>query len=884
LLRGEAGIGKTALLDHVARSTGDMTLLRATGIEAEVDLPFAGLFGLLQPIADMLPSLPEVQSSALAGALGLEIPRNADRLLVGAALFGLLTAAAEERPVACLIDDAQWLDRPSLDALLFTARRVADRRIAVLLAAREGEPVSNHLAGFEELPVLPLDNAAASALLTRHVPISAHRVQSRIIEESQGNPLALLELVGALTERQRAGREELPEMLPPAPQLRRLFEERIDQLPETARAALLIAAADDSGELGVVLRAASALGLSAEPLDAAERARLISTDRGRVTFRHPMIRSTVYEVATASARRRAHEALASSLGGEVHPDRYAWQLARSAVGRDEAIASALEASAQRSARRAAHSSAATALVRAAELTADEARSVTRFAAAADEAWAAGEPERALDSIRAALDLANDRAVSASLLRLRGVIEARTGNLRQAYDLLSGAARLSPSSSVTLELLLEAAETASFLGDVGAVVELGRHAASLSPLDERDRFIIALLEGQGLLFAGEHEPAQEVLAEAVRLADELGDPRALVWAAKAASIGGDMGAGLPYASRAVEVARRHGLFSLLPLALEQHSTELLTTSALEAAYEAAVEGHRLSEDIGQGRSWHLTNMATVEAIWGRHEQAREHALEALALARRGGSTFHACISLWTLGYSELSAGRGDLAADHLLNATATGLADFSPIAGFAAMPDAIEAAVVAGRRAEATDRLAILRTWVGRAPTDARRALLARSEALLDVRQPEDAFRESLALGAASAPFQRGRTELLFGEWLRRRRRKRDARVHLRTALELFEAIGAAPLAARAKGELRAAGEAADRGRPSANGLTSRERQIATLVAEGRTNREIAGQLYLSPRTVEYHLRKVFEKLRIASRAELVRNGLPSGRAGAGPDL
>ena len=880
VLRGATGIGKTALLDYAAGSANGIRVLRATGIEAESDLPFAGLFGLLLPIVDKLATLPDVQSRALGGALGLGPAGRADRLLVGAAVLGLLSAAAQEHPVACLIDDAQWLDGPSIDALFFAARRLSDRRIAIVMAAHDDKRGADWAAGFAEVRVGPLDDAAASALLYRRAAATAPHVRSRLVEEAQGNPLALLELAKALTARQLAGHEELPEILPPASRLRRLFERTIDQLPQPARAALLIAAADDTREISVVLRAAADLGLSGEALDAAESAGLITIDANTLAFRHPMIRSTVYQSAAASARRRAHEALARALSGDEHADRRVWQLARSALGHDEAVASALEASAQRSAQRAAHASAASALVRAADLTANEPRRLARLAASADEAWAAGEPDRAIDILRSALELADDAAMSARLLHLRGVIEARTGDLRRACDLLLEAAALSRSTPLTLELLVEAAEAASFVGDVAKVVELGRRARSLAPHEARDRLIVALLDGQARLFAGEFQRAQAVLAEAVRLADELGDPRALVWAAKAASIAGDMGAGLPYASRAVELSRRQGLFSLLPLALEQQSTELLTTSAFEAAYDAAVEGHRLSRDMGQGRSWHLTNMATVEAVWGRHKEAREHALDALGIARRSGSTFHACIARWTLGYSELSAGRTDLAADHLLEVTAVGLPDFSPIAGFAAIPDAIEAGVGAGRHREASDRLAVLSNWVARAPTEARRAVLARSEAILGTRPPDEAFRESLELGSGSAPFQRARTELLFGEWLRRQRRKREARAHLRSALNLFAAIGASTLAARAQGELRAAGEAPRRGALSAGTLTPREQQVAGLVADGRTNREIARQLYLSPRTVEYHLRKVFEKLQISSRSELVRGGVPPGSASA----
>jgi len=353
----------------------------------------------------------------------------------------------------------------------------------------------------------------------------------------------------------------------------------------------------------------------------------------------------------------------------------------------------------------------------------------------------------------------------------------------------------------------------------------------------------------------------------------------LWAAEAAIIAKGLGAGLPYVNRAVDVARRSGLLSFLPPTLRHQATELFWSSQFDQAYAVAQEGYRLSIDTGYGAAWHLMNMAAVEAAWGRDQDARRHADEALALSPRHGAWFQTMYE-WTLGTIEVVAGRPDEAADRLLALTAPGRSDINPAVALEALPDAIEAAVRAGRPAAAAQRLETLRALATAAPTQGRQALLARCEALLGERDPEEAFGEAIAAAPALPPLQRARTELLYGEWLRRERRRVKARGHLRGALELFRTLGAVPWAERTEAELRATGETARKRDVSAvEQLTSQERQIAGLVTEGLTNKEIAAQLFLSPRTVDYHLRKVFTKLGIASRTELIRDGLATRDAG-----
>ncbi|MER6691465.1 LuxR C-terminal-related transcriptional regulator [Streptomyces minutiscleroticus] len=653
-----------------------------------------------------------------------------------------------------------------------------------------------------------------------------------------------------------------------------MFHERIGRLPEATRTALLLAAADDTGDAAVVLRAAAALRLPDDALDAAEDAALISTHGGRIAFRHPLVRAAVHDGATLSRRRAAHTALAQVLPGPADTDRRVWHQALAAVEDDEGIAAALEESAGRATRRAAHAPAAAALLRSAELSTDTGRRTRRLAAAADALWAAGQTDRARATVSRALASA-DGDLSARLLRLGGVIEARAGHLRNACDQLLEAAQASTDPSGTLETLIEAAGSAFFLGDTARLAALAERACAVPPRTARDRLVSYLVRGHAKLLEGAYGQAQDLLGAAAGQADRADDPRALIWAARAESVAHGAGAGLAHAERAVRLARRQGLISLLPLALAQQSADLIGVDSYDLAYAVAAEGERLAAELGQGRATHLSHKAMADAVRGRYDEACGHAAEVLVLAQRNGSAYHAALARWAVGRAELGAGRPAEAAERLLPVTAAGAPGFNPVVGFAALPDAVEAAVRSGRRDEAERLTRAFALRVGAAPTDARRALLARCRALLDDRSAQEHHENAVALAAALPPWQRARSHLLYGEWLRRRRRGRQARPHLRTAHELLTGIGARPLAERAAAELRATGETAARTGPGAlDRLTPQELQIAALAAQGMTNPEIADQLFLSPRTIDYHLHKVFTKLGLTSRTQLVRYGLP----------
>ena len=876
VLSGEPGIGKTALLEHAAQVAGAATtVLRAEGVEAESNLAFAALYTLLRPILGQLDQLAGPQRQALAGALGLAPSPRPDRLFVSAAVLGLLAAAAEDHPVLCLVDDAQWIDGPSAGALVFTARRLRAERVAIVFAAREGE-----LRQFQDLPEMPLGRLpgpAAGQLLDHAAPGLAPAVRHRLLADASGNPLALLELPGDLTTAQLGGRAPLPEAIPLTPRLRRIFRDRIEVLPAPTRLALLLAAADDTGDVTAVLGAAERLKLPADALDPAETAGLIRAVGGMLTFRHPLVRSVLYQGTPLRERQRAHAALAEALRGGQDADRCIWHQAMATLAGDEEIAAALEASARGAQQRAGHASAATGFERAAALTVDQSRVVPRLAAAAQAAWDAGQAERARALIARAYPLAgpHDRA---RLLHLSGVIEANCGNMARAVITELEGADLSDDPSLTLEMLHQAAEGAADTRDLPRLADISARVSNAPGHTTRDQLSRSVVTGITALFGGDPASGRAAFAEALTLAGQFdNDAIAQLWAVNAAWLDADIGASLRFAARAATLARAQGLLSLLPAALNQQARELLRNSSFTQAYAAAEEGYLLSTDLGHGWGWHLNTMACVEAVWGREADARQHARQVLELAHVRGDVLLTMAAQAATGLLALTAGRPADATRILLEISARDWPELTPSVAVVSNPDAdaIEAILRAGQPRELTSApLAQLRAWAEHFPADARKSVLARCEALLGTRPPGAAFTEALELGHALAPFERARTELLYGEWLRRERKRMQARLHLRAAADLFHALGTPSWAQRAEAELHATGETArNRTIPTLSQLTPQELRIAGLVAEGLTNRDIAAQLFLSPRTIDYHLHKVFSKLGIRSRAELIRHGV-----------
>jgi DNA-binding CsgD family transcriptional regulator len=879
VLRGEAGTGKTALLTYAAELGAGMSVLRTTGVEVESDIAFAGLYGLLRPIVDELGELPEMQAAALSGALGLGPSLGSDRLLVSAAALSLLAAAADDGPLLCLVDDAQFLDAASAEALVFTARRLAAESVAMLFAVREGTARAFAAPGLPELVIEGLGSEAAARLLQASAPEATDPVREWLLAEAAGNPLALLELPSGLSPAQLEGRAALPETIPLSTRLRSAFVQRIDRLPAETRSALLIAALEDSCELAAAVSAAGEAGLPADALDPAERVDLLRLVDGEIVFRHPLVRSALLESATDSQRRGAHAALAAALRGDEHADRRAWHKALATLSTDEDVAAALEASARRYQARAGHASAATAFARAAELSADEDGRTGRLAAAAGAAWDAGQPDRARELIARALPLTTGHA-RAGLLYLRGVIEARTGDLRGAVAVLLEAADASEDGSLTLELLTEAQEAATYAGDYEHAAAVGARAGAIEPRNETDRFRVAALSGEAAELAGDHERAALLMREALRRAEPLTEPRPLVWAALLATEGnwgGTFADGLPYATRAVTIARERGLLSMLPTALWAQATALMDQGRFSLACAAAEEGRRLASDFGHrlGASWNLSVLAMLDALRGAESIARDEADEAIRLAATGGATLVVGAAEWALGLLDLTLGKPSEATDRLLLVSAGERPESNPLIGLWSIPDLIEAAARSGRLDETVDRFDRYADWVKHLPSPARLSLLARCRALAGDGSPREQFEGALVPDLTPAPFAEARTELLYGEWLRRKRKRREARGHLRRAADLFHQVGVPPWKERAESELRATGETARRRDPSTlDQLTPQELQIAGLVAAGMTNRQVAAQLFLSPRTIDYHLRKVFSKLGVASRTELVQMGVP----------
>jgi len=867
VLRGEAGIGKSALLDYAGDRAEGMTRLSVTGVEDESDLAFSGLHGLLWPVVGQLSELPAPQRKALAAALGLGPPEGSERFLISAGVLSLLAAAAEEHPVICLIDDAQWLDVPSADALMFTARRLGAEGVLLLLAVREGDHRRFETPG-EEIVLEPLDREQAAALLEQVGREVASPVRERLLGEAAGNPLALLELPSGLSEEQLAGHVGLPDAIPLTARLQSAFQRRMEGMPEDTRAALLLAAADGGGELQVLFEAAGELGLSGDALDPAEQGGLVVIAEERLSFRHPLVRTAVYESATFSDRRRAHAALAAACSTEMQTDRRVWHQAIATMTPDERIAAELEASAERFRVRGGHASAATAYERAAKLSQTEPARVRRLVDAAGSAFVAGQIERARSLVDRSLPTAN-RPSRADLLALRGVIDGFGGSLADAVSSLLEGIELSDDASSSLEMLLEACAMASYMADYDQLLRLCLRAAEFSPVTDHDRFTLVLLTGVAAELEGDYDRAAALATEASEIAERLTNPRCLIWLAGSVGRTGNWGDGLPHAARAVRLARERGYMATLPGALQAQASQLIGLSRFDLAYAVAHEARQLALDLGfpWAAGWAVADLAYVDAVRGEEELADAHLNELEQLTTSTSPAVPAGMNR-ALGTLALGLGRPSEALDRLLASIALVRPQSNPML-VSGVPDAMEAAARAQRSDEMAEHLARYATWVERFPNPTRRALLARCQALADEADAEHRFAEAIGLVDALPPFERARTQLLYGEWLRRARRRTDARVHLRAALETFEQLRVSPWAERARSELRASGETARR-RDAAtrDQLTPQELRIADLAAGGLTNAEIGAQLFLSPRTIDYHLRKVFAKLEIVSRADL----------------
>jgi DNA-binding CsgD family transcriptional regulator len=888
VVRGEVGVGKSALLAYAAdRAAGKLRVLWGFGVESESELPFAALHQLARPVLGHVDRLPGPQAAALRGAFGLATARGDDRFLIGVGVLSLLAEVAEEQPLVCLVDDAQWLDQPSADALTFAARRLEAEGVVLLFAARDDDVHAFTAPGFQELRLGGLDADAAGALLTERFPAGlAGDVRDRLIQATQGNPLALVELPASLDVDQLAGRAPLPDPLPASVGVERVFLERVRRLPEPTRTLLLAAAAEETGDPAVVFRAARTLGVDAQAFGVAEAAGLLRIAEGRIWFHHPLVRSAVYRGATFSERQAIHQALAAALLGEEHADRRAWHRAAVAIEPDPEVADELERSAERARRRSGYAAAARALERSAELTAAEELRSRRLGDAADAAWLAGQPDRALGLLDRAAGGVSQPRLRADIAHLRGVIELQRGVPADAFTILTaGSAEVAPVDPVkALAMLLPASEAASYAGDVALTVEAARRAAAL-PRGERriDQFTLGLLVGIGSILEGDAARGAPLLREAVVLAQAFDDPSRLGFAGAAARYLGDDMATHDFYARAVARARANGELVLLPYLLESLAVAEVAAGRYTAATASASEGLRLARETGQESSVcrNLSTLALLAAMQGRGDACRSFAAEALEHAVPRGLRLQAASATWALALLDLASSRPAEALARL-ETLAAGSETGHPVIALLSVPDLVEAAVRANQTQRGQTALAGFEQWATHAAPPWALALVPRCRGLLSAGAAADRhFAEALRLhGPSSRPFDRARTQLLYGEALRRARRRAEAREHLRAALTTFERLGAAPWAERARTELRASGETPRQRDPSTlDQLTPQELQIVRFVGQGATNREVAAQLFLSPRTIDYHLRQIFTKLGISSRVELVRLRVDEGVTG-----
>jgi DNA-binding CsgD family transcriptional regulator len=883
VVRGEPGVGKSALLLDARDRAGDMVVLSARGVESESELPFAALHQLLRPALDHLDALPPPQATALRAALGMDESGSDNRFLVFAACLSLLSELADRRPVLCLVDDAHWLDAASADSLRFVARRLDAEGIVLLFAARDGE-ARTFEADLPSLLLEGLDVDAAAALLTRRLGIDAAAdVRDRLVEQTRGNALALLEVPTALTPAQLAGDEPLPEALPMTRQVESIFLGRVRSLPPDTQRLLLAAAADDSENAALVARAAAYLGVDPRALDVAEHAGLVSVRGTRLEFRHPLVRSTIYEAASSSDRRGAHGALARALAeDDDQADRRAWHLAASVLDHDENVVIALEDAAERAQERAGHMAAAKALERAAALSAEGPARGRRLVAAARSASVAGADEYAVTLARQALHDVSDPLPLAEVAYVLGVAEIRRGRpLDSLPSLLRAADEVTRSDPrKALELLVFAMWAASDGGDVDGQLEAARVAATVDPPegDEWSSFVVNYVQGCGAMAAGDAAHGVPLLERAIEWAFETEDERVVYWAgAGALWLGDDERAG-ELARRSAALARRSGAIGILAASLGVRASQLFLAQRFDEALLAADEGVQLARELRADNLvlLPLGVLAGVAAVRGKDEEARRQAEETLALASARGLVLRAGSALRALALVDLGRGRWREALERL-----EALAELVPghgvsLVAMMTVPDLIEAAVRADRSDRARTALRDFEAWAELSGAAWVQPRLSSCRALLATgAEATEHFEDALLLADDARPFDLPRIQLLYGEHLRRERRRSDSRVQLRAALDGFERLRAEPWAERARTELRASGETARRRDPSTvDLLTPQELQIARFVAEGLSNKEVAAQLFLSPRTIDYHLRNIFAKLGIKSRTQLAR--LPLG--------
>jgi DNA-binding CsgD family transcriptional regulator len=872
VVHGDPGVGKTAVLEYGREAAGEFRILQTVGVDAEMELPYAALQQLCAPVLDLMDGLPEPQRDAVAIAFGLSAGPPPNAFLVALAVLGLLSEAAEDRPLLCLVDDAQWLDRASERVLGFVARRLLAERIAIGFATRE---IGDALAGLPELNVKPLGHRDARVLLESVLPIPVDEsVLDRIVVETRGNPLALLELPRGLTSAQLAGGFGLPAAVPLSASIEESFTRRLASLPGDARRLLLVTAADPVGDTALVWRAAQRLGIPESAAETVQAEGLVEMG-ARVVFRHPLVRSAIYGAAGVKERHAVHQALAEATDPRIDPDRRAWHRAQTVSSPDEGIAADLERSAGRAQSRGGLAAVAAFLERAAALTPDPTRRAQRLLTAAGAKRDAGDLEDALE-----LSMAIDAGVLDDVERARmdllqaevALEQRRSGDAGRLF--LNAARRLEPlDAELARETYLEAlgGVMASDVEVAGGVPAIAAAARAAPPAVSPSRPVDVLLDAFAIRFTDGYATAAPAFARALELllAADISKEDPGRWLSLSSGRNSNIVALEMWdeealhllAARQVRLARDTGALGHLQFSLSFLARSHMLGGELTEAALVLDEARVIAEATGNQA---LVNGPMVLAAWRGQETQAAKLMEASSqeAARRGWTSNNYARSVLYNGLGQHDAAR------------AAAWAAFQPDPvgyGSLLVPELAEAASRTGDRAMLEKAL----TWLSErtrvinsswaSGIEARvRALLSEGEAA------DNLFRQSIAhLTSTRVRLELARSHLLYGEWLRRERRRLDARSHLRDALDQFTAMGAEAFARRAERELLATGEhARKRTVDTLDELTPQETQIARLAARGDTNREIAAQLFISPSTVEYHLRKAFRKLEVKSRTQL----------------
>jgi DNA-binding CsgD family transcriptional regulator len=878
VLRGEAGIGKSALLEYTGRRAEGCRVVRAAGVESEMELAFAGLHQLCVPMLEHVEKLPEPQRDALRTIFGLSAGAAPDRFLVGLAVLSLFAEAAEQQPLICLIDDAQWLDRASAQTLAFVARRMLAEPVGLVFAARTAPgavrtqlstvgtlgPIGTRpdpLADISEMSIHGLGDADARAVLAGalHSAIDS-AVRDRIVAESRGNPLALLELPRTWTSAELAGGFGLPETTELANRIEQSYLHRLAELPPETQHVLLTAAAEPVGDVTLLWRALEQLGIGPEHASAAEAAGLIELG-AQVRFRHPLVRSAVYGSASPGTRRQVHRALAEVTDPQLDPDRRAWHLAHATTGLDEEVAAELELSAGRARARGGLAAAAAFLDRSASLTADPAKRAARMMAAAQHNVQAGTFDTAMGLLTAAEAGDLDEFGLARVDLLRGQVASASTDGRDAPALLLKAARrLEPHDPVLArETYFDAWGAALFAGDLATSSDLVEVSwAVRSTANDTD----PLLGGLAVLITEGRAAAAPMLRQAVRDFRGATD-KGLQWAVMASAAAvtlWDFDSWDSIVARQVELARAAGALAQLSIGLNGLGLVVAWTGDQEGAAAVVAEAATVTEATG-------TRIAPYGAMLLAALRGRDDLIEsAITDAAAGGEGLGVQFGHFAAAMLLNGLGRYD---DALLEAERAAAEAPQLFVSSWALPELIEAAVRAGNGDVARAALAKL-LGTGQ-DTDWSRGITARCRALLaDGGEADELYREAIdRLGRTRLRPELARAHLLYGEWLRRKNRRGQARQSLRTGYEMFTAMGAEGFADRAGHELSATGETVRKRRGSTRAsLTPQEELIARLARDGQTNPEIGAELFISARTVEWHLRKIFSKLGVSSRRQL----------------